>query len=173
MIGLKFSKQEIMQSENGIEFDDTITFDKNDFAKMHSLRDLKNIEVSGNLIYDEKSDLATAHLEIDGTMVVPCAITGDDVDYDFACEGDAIYAFHKVEKDDDIIEAKGDVVELLPQIFQFIILEVPLKVVKPGLKEYPKGDGWEVITEEDLAKEKENRVDPRLAKLAEFKFEDE
>ena len=67
---------------------------------------------------------------------------------------------------------KGDVVELLPVIFQLILMEVPLKAVKPGIGEYPQGKGWKVIREEDLRKEKEQEIDPRLAKLREFKVED-
>ena len=170
---MKFSKNEIIQSHNSIEFDDYISFDADIFKKMHNLRNLKDVEVSGSLTYDDSSDLVDAFLHIEGVMVVPCAITNEDVDYPFTAEGDVIYAFHKVDKDGDIIEAKGDVIELMPQVFQTIILEIPLKVVKEGLKEYPKGDGWEVISEEDLEKQKSKEIDPRLAKLAEFKFEDE
>ena len=106
-------------------------------------------------------------------MVVPCSITNEDVDYPFHTEGSQVFAFHKVSKDSDIIETKGDIVELMPVIFQTIILEVPLKVVKEGLKEYPKGDGWEVIREEDYIKAKKDEIDPRLAKLREFKVEEE
>ena len=51
-------------------------------------------------------------------------------------------------------------------------MEVPLKVVKEGIKEYPKGDGWEVVKEEDYTKSKKDDIDPRLAKLKEFKLED-
>lgn len=173
MIRLKFSKRDLIQAENNIEFNDTITFEHEVFAKMHNLRDLKNVDISGTLQYDEVSDLATCQLQVSGTMVVPCAITNEDVDYDFETDGDVVYAFHKVEKDGDVIEAKGDVIELLPQVFQLIMLEIPLKVVKEGIKEYPKGDGWEVITEADLEESKKNEIDPRMAKLADFKFEDD
>ena len=48
-------------------------------------------------------------------------------------------------------------------------MEVPLKVVKPGNITYPKGDGWEVMKEEDYRKEEKPAMDPRLAKLKEFK----
>ena len=52
------------------------------------------------------------------------------------------------------------------------MMEVPLKIVKEGLTQYPKGDGWEVVKEEDYIKEKSKEIDPRLAKLKEFKLED-
>lgn len=50
-------------------------------------------------------------------------------------------------------------------------MEVPHKVVKEGV-EYPKGKGWEVVTEDDFNASKKNAIDPRLAKLKEFKIEE-
>ena len=82
-----------------------------------------------------------------------------------------MFSFDKTN-DEDVHEVKGDVVELLPVIFQLILMEVPLKVVKKGLKQYPKGDGWEVVKEEDYELSKKDEIDPRLAKLKEFKLED-
>lgn len=171
MIRLKFTKSELIQNQGATTFCEKITFGSEVFEKMHNLRNLKDVEVSGSIHYDDKSEVADVLLKIKGIMVVPCAITNEDVDYPFDSEGDVIYAFHKVEKDSDIIEAKGDVIELMPQVFQQIILEIPLKVVKEGLKEYPHGNGWEVMKEEDLNREKAKKIDPRMAKLAEFKFD--
>ena len=114
---------------------------------------------------------AYADLSITGVMIVPCSITLDDVEVSFHSESEEVFSFVKCE-DADVHEAKGDVVELLPVIFQQILMEIPLKVVKPGIKEYPKGEGWKVIREEDLQEEKEKEIDPRLAKLREFKAED-
>lgn len=68
-------------------------------------------------------------------------------------------------------EAKGDIVELYPVLFQLIMMEIPYKVVKEGLTDYPKGKGWEVVREEDLIASKEKAIDPRLAKLRDFKIE--
>lgn len=173
MILLKWSKSELLNSQNEtIHFDEEISFEPAVFSKMHHLRDLRDIEVRGEIHYDAHSDLAACTFQVEGVMVVPCSITNDDVDYHFATEHTQMFAFHKVHKDEDIIETKGDVVELMPTIFQTIILEVPLKVVKEGIKEYPKGNGWEVIREEDYIKSKKDEIDPRLAKLREFKIEE-
>ena len=51
-----------------------------------------------------------------------------------------------------------------------ILMEVPLKVVKEGLIEYPKGNGWEVVRESDQVEERP--IDPRLAKLKDFKLDE-
>ncbi|MGL5978897.1 MAG: YceD family protein [Erysipelotrichaceae bacterium] len=175
MIFLKWSKTELLRSKDStIEFDDSISFEPATFAKVNHLRGLSDVTVSGNIHYDLSNDLVYVNLDIEGVMVVPCSITLEDVEYDFHTNSLEVFSFDKVDKDEDVHETKGDVVELLPVIFQLIIMEIPLKVVKPGLTEYPSGNGWEVVKEEDYLRSKQEtkEIDPRLAKLKEFKIED-
>lgn len=163
----------MLQAENNtIVFDDQIEFEEAALTKVSHLRKLRNVTVSGDIHLDLSSDLAIANIIVEGTMVVPCAITCEDVDVDFSTSSTEVYAFDKSKAVDDIHETKKDIVELYPAIFQLIIMEIPYKVVKPGLKEYPKGKGWEVVREEDFKAEKKHEIDPRLAKLKEFKIEE-
>lgn len=169
---MKWSRLEILQAKNQtITFDDKIDFEPAVFAKMHQIRGLHDVTVSGNVHYDASSERVYADLDIEGVMIVPCSITLEDVEYDFHTKSLEVFSFDKCE-DGDIHEVKGDVVELLPVIFQLILMEVPLKVVKEGLKQYPKGEGWEVVKEEDYESAQKDEIDPRLAKLKEFKLED-
>lgn len=169
---MKWSKAELLQAPNvTIDFDDNLSFEPAVFAKMHQIRGLQDVTVSGNIHYDTESERVFADLEISGVMIVPCSISLDDVEYEFHTKSLEVFSFDKTN-DEDVHEVKGDVVELLPVIFQLILMEVPLKVVKEGLKQYPKGDGWEVVKEEDYVKSKQNDIDPRLAKLKEFKLKD-
>lgn len=170
---LKWSKNEILNLHRDvISFDENITFTKEVFVKNHHLRDLENVNVHGLLRYDLQSDYVSCELHIHGDMILPCAITNEDVRYPFEADTTEMFVFRKVEDKEDVHEAKGDVIELLPIIFQTIMMEVPLKIVKEDIKEYPKGDGWEVIKESDFER-KHDEVDPRLAKLKEFKIEEE
>ena len=169
---MKWSRAQLLQAENcTIYFDETIDFGPEIFAKMNQIRGLQDVTVSGNIHYDTASERVFADLDIEGVMIVPCSITLEDVEYDFHTKSLEVFSFDKVD-DEDVHEVKGDVVELLPVVFQLILMEVPLKVVKKGLKQYPKGDGWEVVKEEDYKKSKKDDIDPRLAKLKEFKLED-
>lgn len=169
---MKWSRAQLLQAENcTIYFDETIDFGPEIFAKMNQIRGLQDVTVSGNVHYDTASERVFADLDIEGVMIVPCSITLEDVEYDFHTKSLEVFSFDKVD-DEDVHEVKGDVVELLPVVFQLILMEVPLKVVKKGLKQYPKGDGWEVVKEEDYTKSKKDDIDPRLAKLKEFKLED-
>ncbi|MEG0330389.1 MAG: YceD family protein [Longicatena sp.] len=169
---MKWSRLELLQAKDEtITFDDKIDFDPAVFSKMHQIRGLQDVTVNGNVHYDTTSERVYANLEIEGVMIVPCSITLEDVEYEFHTTSLEVFSFEKVI-DGDIHEIKGDVVELLPVIFQLILMEVPLKVVKEGLTQYPKGDGWEVVKEETYAASKKDDIDPRLAKLKEFKLKD-
>jgi uncharacterized protein len=56
-------------------------------------------------------------------------------------------------------------IDLVPIIWQNILLEVPIRVVSPDIKEENiYGDGWKFITKEEEVKE----IDPRLSKLKDF-----
>lgn len=172
MISLKWTKTELLQAVNNtIVFDEHIEFDESVVSKMIHLRELRDVTVSGDVHYDATSDLAIANLTVEGIMVVPCSITLEDVEVDFSTTSTEVYTFEKNPSNDEFRETKGDIVELYPAIFQLIVMEVPHKVVKEGV-EYPKGKGWEVVTEDDFNASKKNAIDPRLAKLKEFKIEE-
>lgn len=172
VISLKWSKTELLQNlDRELRFDEAITFEQDVFSKINHLRGLRDVILSGTIRYDSNTSLVYADIQVEGIMIVPCAITNEDIEHPFSTESLEVFSFHKIEKDEDIHEVKGDVVELLPVIFQLIILEVPFKLVKDGIVDYPKGDGWEVVKEEDYRKEK-SAIDPRLAKLKDFKIEE-
>lgn len=169
---MKYSRLELLQAQNQtIAFDEHINFEPAVFTKMNQIRGLQDVTVEGNVHYDTISERVYAQLDIDGVMIVPCSISLEDVEYDFHTQSLEVFSFNKCN-DGDIHEVKGDVVELLPVIFQLVLMEIPLKVIKKGLKQYPKGNGWEVVKEELYDVSKKDDIDPRLAKLKEFKMED-
>lgn len=169
---MKWTKSELLQAENNtIEFDEQIEFDDAALSKVSHLRKLKNVTVSGDLHYDGSSDLAIADLHVQGVMVVPCSISLEDVEVEFDTSSVEVYSFEKNPENEDVHETKKDIVELYPAIFQLIMMEIPYKVVKEGVT-YPKGKGWEVVSEEEFNQSKKDEIDPRLAKLKEFKIEE-
>lgn len=172
VISLKWTKSELLQAENNtIEFDEMIEFNEADLKKVSHLRKLKDVEVSGDIHYDVSTELAIANIHVRGIMVVPCSISLEDVEVEFDTSSSEVYSFEKNPQDLDIHGTKKDIVELYPAIFQLIVMEIPYKVVKEGV-EYPKGKGWEVVSEEEFNSSKKDEIDPRLAKLKDFKIEE-
>ncbi len=168
---LKFTRNELNQKgAEPFDFEESIVFPEEAFVSVSGLRGLKDVHVFGNaqFLFDEEQLLV--NFTVDGTMIVPCALTNVDVDYPFKDSREVMFSFSKVkeeEADDDIIEAKKGVADLMPVIFETIICDVPLKVVSPNAEIKRKGDGWELLSEKDLADQKEE-FDPRLAKLREL-----
>lgn len=172
---MKWSKTELLHSMKDLEFDfnENLAFDPKTFATFDRLRNLQDVMVNGIARYDHSLDRVYFDLDITGTMIVPCAITFEDLALPFHICSTEVFAFDHVEADEDVHEVQGEIVEILPVIFQLILLEVPIKAVKEGITKYPSGDGWEVLSEEDYNKQKQNAVDPRLAKLKEFKLKND
>ena len=169
---MKWTKTQLIQtSEKGFDFEENLEFTPESFEHLDRLRNLHNVAVTGRGTYDVTEERLTVDLEVSGEMVLPCAITLEDVVVPFDLDATEIFSFHPVE-DDEVHVCRKDWIDLNPVIFQLILAEVPLKVVKEDAV-YPSGDGWEILSEAEYQRRKGNEIDPRLAKLKEFKFEDQ
>lgn len=165
---MNFTRNEL-EKKRRVEFNESIDFNQDTFVNMSLLRNLVDIEVVGDGYFDVTYNKFYTKATITGIMVVPCAISNVDVDYPFTSEMKITYAFDTAG--DDEILVKGPTVHLLPEILQTIIMDVPIKVVSKDAK-YKSGENWEVVSEEQL-KSEDKPIDPRLAKLKEFKFSDD
>lgn len=166
---MKWTKNELITKEY-VTFDEDIEFTEDALVNQSRIISIKDLHVEGEGSYDEYQDIFEVSMHITGILVVPCAITNEPVEVDLDSEYEERFAFHK-DNDLDVHVLKNDVVELLPIIFQLISLDVPLRIVKEEVAEYPKGDGWRVLSEDEYQKAKHDQVDPRLAKLKVFKAE--
>ena len=91
-----------------------------------------------------------------GTMILPDDITLEEVEYKFSTQIEE--EFSEFNENDDnnlkIIQNRLDISEFL---WQNILVEIPLKVVNEKNKNLTlKGDGWRLISEEELEKDLNN-----------------
>ena len=108
------------------------------------IKELKEVHFSG--LIKESSD-TTIKLEgtLTGTMVIEDSISLEDVDYSFSCEID--------ENLDEILENNQNTIDILEVLWQNIVLEIPLKfTVVEDLSNY-QGDGWKVISEDEIRRD--------------------
>lgn len=133
---------------------------------------MHDIYAEGSAFYERETSQFIVDVRLSGVMVVPCAISLKPVDLDFSIRYSENFAFDlKVADEFESIPVEGDEVDLLPYFMDAIVAEIPLKVIHPDLTEYPKGEGWEVMTEEAYQEAKKQEIDPRLAILKDYKFE--
>ena len=168
---MKWTRSELRQADEGhIAFDEDVVIDSAAFAGNSRINSVKNVHVDGQGFLEDGTERVFADMHVTGVMLVPDAVTGEEIEYPFETESEEIYAFEETDEDGVRI-VTGEVVELMPAVVDAILLEVPLQVTNASEEDYPQGDGWRVITEEAYQRSQEERLDPRLAKLKEFKEE--
>lgn len=107
--------------------------------------DLKNIKLIGDISLKENDDLEEDYYiscNITGTMIIPDSISLDSIDYDFSIYYDDFLP-ESCKKSDNTL----DILEFL---WENIALEVPLKFTKESDLSKYHGDGWKLVSEDEL-----------------------
>ncbi|KIL44777.1 YceD family protein [Jeotgalibacillus soli] len=141
------------------------------------VRDVSPIHITGRA--DISSAKITFHLHIEGILTLPCARTLVDVPFPISLDTKETFLlkpdFVDVSEDEETHQLERDVVNLQPVIEEILLLEIPLQVFSDKAMEEEgmlTGKGWEVLSEEELEKEREQteqqKADPRFADLAKF-----
>ena len=144
----------------------SVTYD-NDFVinadtyKEVGILDLKNLHVTGDISLNSVSMLAV-NLIITGIMVIPDSVTTEPVDYPFTS---------KIEEEYDIndeffleyYQKEQNILDIMKILWENIVLEVPMRFTL-AKDAHLSGDGWSLGED----KNKDDQIDPRLAKLAEL-----
>lgn len=149
-------------------FEEEINFDEDLINKLNGVYGLKNLIVNGKLKYIEAIGQCIIDYEVSGIMNMKCAITNEPLEYKFNdCD---TLSFKFIDSDDDeIILAKGNVIDLIPYVWQLIVVNVPLKVVKEGAKlKNISGKNWKVGINNDENPNENATIDPRLESLKNY-----
>lgn len=137
-----------LKSNPYIEVNNDITIDKEEFNNTDII-ELKKANIRGTITKYGEDDYEL-DLLLSGTMVLPCSITLQPVDYDFNAEIQGIYTemMQEIENFSKKIENSLDI---FPIIWENILMEIPIKVTCPEATDLKlSGDGWKLVTEEDL-----------------------
>lgn len=121
-----------------LDIDEVVNFDHID-KKGLGINKISDMNVSGyaKVNYEDNIEI---ELDINGVVVMPCAITLEDVDVEI-----------NTHISDEILENTLNnefYLDLLDILWENIVLEIPIRVTKEGAKlESQKGVGWEIISE--------------------------
>ena len=115
-----------------------------DVYQESEIKDLKNCKIIG-LVTKDSSNTITLRATVSGIMVLEDSISLNPIEHQFSCEIE-----EEVAKNDKKIENTLDITDIL---WQNIVLEVPLQLTEvEDLSQY-QGEGWRLVSEEDLNKE--------------------
>ena len=139
----------LLNTKSKIDIDGKVSFSKEEVQKAGIL-DMKEIDVKGSLNQEYQLDL-----NIKGEMILPCSLTLEPVNYQFDIKID-----ENLDEFSENTKKTQKTIDILPIIWENILMEIPMKVVSPNAKNIKtKGDGWELITDS------EDKGNHSLAKL--------
>ncbi len=158
----------IQNFDHTLEINEVITFDK-EYYKNTDIIDMSKITVKG-MISKSPSSLYELHLKITGTLILPCSVTLKEVSYPISIEVNETLSENDEDDKEEYLRITGNYLDIIPIVWQNIVMEIPIKVTAPdAYNSTLEGDGWRLVTEEDLIK----KTDPRLDKLKDLLEEKE
>lgn len=125
---------------NKVEVDEDIEIPK-EFYGTIDIIDIKNVHISGSISINFQDELV-ADLNVSGTFILPCAITLEEVPYDFSVKIEEIMGNF-----DTFYNKNKNTLDILPLLWENIVSEVPIRVVKEGVSSQSiNGEGWELVS---------------------------
>lgn len=167
---MKYTRNELERTNGSININEDVQIDDSVFESTVLIQGVKDVHVDGIGYMGDDSDTFECDLHITCTMLCPDAITDDIIEVPLDTVSHEIYSFVD-SSEDGVRVVKDEVIDFLPAVVGAILLEVPISVTEASEEDYPSGDGWRVLSEAEYQKSLKDRIDPRLAKLKEFKGE--
>lgn len=139
--------------KTGLLIDETVSFN-DDFISHTDIQKLDNVKIQGQLYYDLNDELII-DLEVKGQMLLNDAIDLSPIEYPFTVKITEKYSIDLENK-----QNKHNSLDIMMIVWQNIVLEIPIRVVKPNNEKTSlQGEGWELISEDT------KKIDSRLAPL--------
>lgn len=118
-----------------VDVDGTITFPEERLKSAGIIR-LEDVSVHGKAIINYEDEIEL-DLDLSGKMYLPCAISLEEVEVPFATKIEEIIEENNINN--------NFYLDLSDILWENIVLEIPIKVVKEGVQlETSSGKGWSV-----------------------------
>ena len=143
---------------DSIPINESYSFSK-EYLQNTDILELNDVKIKGNVTKDDFDNLILA-LNVKGTMILPSSRTLKPTPYDFSfdIEGNIVEMLEEINEN---FKNNEKTLDILPIIWENILMEIPMRIVNDNEEVITKGDGWELITEE-------KKVNPSLAKLKDY-----
>lgn len=130
--------------EKGIVIDDTVSFDES-YIKKTPIKKLDNIKVKGRAYYSITNEIVF-ECDVTGVMVLEDSLTLEPVDYPIDIHINEVLG----ENTEENVKNESKTLDIIDILWQNIVLEVPISLRVNPEKDYDmKGEGWELLKEED------------------------
>lgn len=140
-----------------VEIDTIVSFDSK-YLEKSVIKRLDNIKVIGTISKDSSSD-NILNASVTGQMLLEDSVSLEDVNYPFS-----------IQIEEKIGENNENTIDIMDILWQNIILEIPLKFT--NVQDYSKfqGEGWKLVSEDELKVENNpfNELDSILGEEWEY-----
>lgn len=139
----------------------------------------KNVHVSGDLFYQEP--FVTGNFTVEADVEAPSTRSLKPVKlhqkFNFTENySDVKPTQEQLEEEDTIIKIEKDMIDLQTAVEDNLLLSLPSVILTDDEKEngdFPEGQNWKVISEEEYQEDQSNKENPAFAKLKDlFKDQD-
>lgn len=124
-----------------ILIDKSISFSQEYFINS-DIKELNDVRIQGK-IYKDSSDELILEAMVSGNMLLEDSISLEDVLYPFSINIE--------ENIEEILEKDKNSIDIIPILWQNIVLEVPLRYTEVKDISSYSGDGWKLIGEEEAS----------------------
>ncbi len=154
-----------LNNNEKINLDEEVSFDLKEYPSKEII-DLSSIHVIGEVFYNA-SDNLEINLNIKGEMTLKDSITLEPLSYPIDINISEEYDLNDKYLE-EYYEKEQNILDIKKILWENIVLEVPMRLTKSD-KITLSGDGWSFGEKEN----KNDNIDPRLAKLQELLSERE
>ena len=135
---------------------ETVDFSAMTFDPSH-IRKIENCEVEAKMV--DYGEILHVSLTIEAKVIAVCSYSLEDVELNLKISDDI--TFSDDEEDVDNYYEKGPIIDLDPYILGIVLANVPVRVVKKGVKLPKSGSGYRVLSEDDYLHEQSEKKDSR------------
>ena len=164
---MKWSLNELTKKKQ-IAFNENLDLREELVKRSAEILDCLPIEVSGEIAYDD--ELFYLDYQIKTTLTLPSSRSLKPVKYPIDILVNEIFATEETLKgnqelldNDLIIVLDKDIISLDESVTDNILLEIPLQILAENeeAEELPSGKFWSVLSEEDYAKQQEDKKEAK------------
>lgn len=129
------------------------------------------VDISLNKI----DELVIGTIKVKGKMILESSRTLKPLDFSFNEKEDFTFTFEEPEEDMDLIYLSNDQIDLDTYVSFLLEVAVPYKIVGKDEAEHIEGENWELISEDEYLRRKNESSDgdPRFDKLKNLFDEEE
>lgn len=153
---MKITRQELFSKGKKL-FEEEVIFTSEEVKDVPSIISLEPLKAKVSV--ENITDVTIVKISLKGKLVLRSTRSLKPVDFFLKANDEIIYTLNKELVDDDTVYYfNEDELDLRPFYYSLLVTSIPIKIIGKD-DEFVSGDDWEVISEEEYYRRKQNDVE--------------